>query len=111
MRIKFLPLFVIALCLLSLPLLAQEAAEPTAEISWPPPVYVLRGETSLRGTVNLADMTGYFIEYRALDEDLSAPDTRLTGCPLPCPPQSRSWMTCWAPGTPAGSLTGCTSCA
>ncbi len=77
MRIKFLPLFVIALCLLSLPLLAQEAAEPTAEISWPPPVYVLRGEVPLRGTVNLADMIGYFIEYRALDEDLSAPASRL----------------------------------
>jgi uncharacterized protein YraI len=76
MRIKFLPLFVIALCLLSLPLLAQEVAEPTAEINWPPPVYVLRGEASLRGTVNLADMTGYFIEYRALDEDLSAPEAR-----------------------------------
>ncbi len=76
MRIQFLPLFVIALCLLALPLLAQEVAEPTAEINWPPPVYVLRGETSLRGTVNLAEMTGYFIEYRALDEDLSAPDTR-----------------------------------
>ena len=77
MRIKFLPLFVIALCLLSLPLLAQEVAEPTAEINWPPPVYVLRGEASLRGTVNLAGMTGYFIEYRALDEDLSAPASRL----------------------------------
>ena len=76
MRIKLFPLFVIALCLLSLPLLAQEAAEPTAEISWPPPVYVLSGEASLRGTVNLADMTGYFIEYRALDEDLSAPESR-----------------------------------
>ena len=76
MRIKFLPLFVIALCLLSLPLLAQEVAEPKAEISWPPPVYVLRGEVSLRGTVNLAGVTGYFIEFRALDEDFTAPDTR-----------------------------------
>ena len=111
MRIKFLPLFVIALCLLSLPLLAQEATEPTAEINWPPPVYVLRGEVPLRGTVNLADMTGYFIEYRALDEDLSAPESRAVAARNPALQQSWSWMTCWAPGTPAGSLTGCTSCA
>ena len=76
MRIKLFPLFVIALCLLSLPLLAQEVTEPKAEISWPPPVYVLRGEVSLRGTVNLAGVTGYFIEFRALDEDFTAPDTR-----------------------------------
>ncbi len=76
MRCKFLPMFMIALFLLSLPLLAQEMAEPTAEFSWPPPVYVLRGEVSLPGTVNLAGMAGYFIEYRPLDEDLTAPATR-----------------------------------
>ncbi|MCY4022340.1 MAG: SH3 domain-containing protein [Anaerolineaceae bacterium] len=76
MRSKLISLFVVVLCLLALPVAAQEAEEPTAEISWPPPVYVLRGEVSLLGSVNLPDMTGFFIEYRALDDDLSAPDTR-----------------------------------
>ena len=51
-------------------------AEPTAEFSWPPPVYVLQGKVSLLGTANLAGMAGYFIEYRALDEDLTVPATR-----------------------------------
>ena len=76
MRSKLISLFVVVLCLLALPVAAQEAEEPTAEISWPPPVYVLRGEVSLLGSVNLPGMTGFFIEYRALDDDLSAPDTR-----------------------------------
>ncbi|MCY3907796.1 MAG: SH3 domain-containing protein [Anaerolineaceae bacterium] len=76
MRSKLISLFVVVLCLLALPVAAQEAEEPTAEISWPPPVYVLRGEVSLLGSVNLPGMAGFFIEYRALDDDLSAPDTR-----------------------------------
>ena len=76
MRSKLISLFVVVLCLLTLPVVAQEAEEPGAEISWPPAVYVLRGEVSLRGTVNLPGMGAYFIEYRGLDDDLSAPDTR-----------------------------------
>lgn len=68
--------FVIALCLLALPAMAQEMEEPTAEINWPPPVYLLRGEVSLRGTANLPGMTSYYIEYRALDDDLTAPESR-----------------------------------
>ncbi|MCY4525061.1 MAG: SH3 domain-containing protein [Anaerolineaceae bacterium] len=76
MRSKLISLFVVVLCLLVLPVAAQEVEEPGAEITWPPPVYVLRGEVSIRGTVNLPDITGFFIEYRALDDDLGAPDTR-----------------------------------
>lgn len=76
MRSKIISLFALALCLLVLPVAAQEAEQPTAEIAWPPPVYVLRGEVSLRGSANLPGMSGFFIEYRALDDDLSAPDTR-----------------------------------
>ncbi|MCE2488462.1 MAG: SH3 domain-containing protein [Anaerolineae bacterium] len=76
MRSKLISMFAVVLCLLVLPVVAQEAEEPTAEITWPPAVYVLRGEVSLRGTVNLPDMTSFFIEYRALDDDLGAPDSR-----------------------------------
>ena len=77
MRSISFSLFAIALCLLVLlPVMAQETDEPRAEISWPPPVYVLRGEVSLRGTVNLPGMSSYYIEVRALDDDLGAPEGR-----------------------------------
>lgn len=74
---KLIPLFVIALCLPAASLAAQGTDGTLAEIHWPPPVYVLRGEVALRGTVNLTGMSVYFIEYRALDEDLTAPASRL----------------------------------
>ena len=76
MRSKPFLMLVTVLCLLTLPALAQEEAGPQAEINWPPPVYVLRGEVSLRGTVNLPGMTAFYIEYRALDDDLTAPASR-----------------------------------
>lgn len=47
---------------------------PNANISWPPPVYVLRGQFTLRGSANLPNMTNYFIEFRKLNDDLSVPD-------------------------------------
>jgi hypothetical protein len=47
---------------------------PNANISWPPPVYVLRGEFTLRGSANLPNMTSYFIQFRPLAADLSVPD-------------------------------------
>lgn len=56
---------------------ADTTIDENALINWPPPIYTLRGEVELRGSANLADMTSYFIEYRALadtglalDEDL-----------------------------------------
>ena len=44
---------------------------PNANISWPPPVYVVRGQFQIRGTANLPNMTNYFIEFRPLNDDLS----------------------------------------
>lgn len=56
---------------------ADTVIDANAAISWPPPIYTLRGEVEFRGSANLATMTSYFIEYRALadtglplDEDL-----------------------------------------
>ena len=50
--------------------IAQEfTVDPGANFSWPPPVYVLRGEFTLRGTANLPNMANYFIEYRRLNDD------------------------------------------
>lgn len=45
--------------------------DPNANLSWPPPVYVLRGPTEIRGTANLPEMVTYFLEFRALNDDLS----------------------------------------
>jgi len=49
---------------------AQDDAEPRAEIVWPPPVYVLRGEVEILGSANLPNMRSYFISYRPLGDDL-----------------------------------------
>lgn len=51
--------------------------DPNGNISFPPPVYVLRGQVEVRGSANLANMTGYFIEYRELNADLMADEDSL----------------------------------
>ncbi len=55
---------------------AQEntPVNPNAMITWPPPVYVVSGEFVIRGSANLPNMTNYFIEYRALNEDQTIPN-------------------------------------
>lgn len=40
--------------------------DPALNISFPPPVYVLSGTVEVRGSVNLAGMSNYFIEFRPL---------------------------------------------
>lgn len=49
----------------------DDEINPDANISWPPPVYLLRGEVEIYGTANLPDMTNYFLEFRPI-EALSA---------------------------------------
>lgn len=39
---------------------------PNANISFPPPVYFLRGEMQIYGSANLPGMANYFLEYRPL---------------------------------------------
>jgi uncharacterized protein YgiM (DUF1202 family) len=82
---KKFTLILITLLLLVAPTLAQDiqpapdaVVNPDFNISWPPPVYVLSEEIDLIGSVNLAGMTGYFIEYRPLavpasDTEVEAP--------------------------------------
>jgi hypothetical protein len=63
----------IMILLLAFPAGAQDfTVDPNAHITWPPPVFVLRGQFELRGTANLPNMTSYFIEYRPLNNDLTA---------------------------------------
>lgn len=83
MKIRRLLLTGLALALAAaIPVFAQVDVSPTptpdpnGNISWPPPVYVLRGEFEIRGTANLPDMVNYFIEFRPL-EDPIAPEEPL----------------------------------
>jgi hypothetical protein len=55
-------------------LVPTQAPPPNANISFPPPVYVLRGEFEIRGSANLPMLTNYFIEFRPLDGPLVASD-------------------------------------
>src|SRR5215471_1106826 len=65
-----LVLFVILV--LPLPGFAQgNPVNPNANISWPPPVYVLRGQFQIHGTANVPNMTQYFLEVHQLNDDLS----------------------------------------
>lgn len=50
--------------------LPTDDINPEANITWPPPVYTLRGEFEVRGTANLPEMTNFFLEYRPLGADL-----------------------------------------
>ncbi len=58
---------------------------PDAKISWPPPVYVLRGEVEVRGTANLANMSNYFLEFRPLNDDLTALADNVSWSPATLP--------------------------
>ncbi len=69
--------FLLLVCVM-LPLSAQAqdfTVDPNANISWPPPVYVLSGAFELRGTANLPNQISYFLEYRQLNDDLTARET------------------------------------
>lgn len=48
-----------------------QPVNPNANISWPPPVYILHGQFQIRGTANLPNMSNYFIEFRPLNADLT----------------------------------------
>ncbi len=46
-------------------------SDPNANITWPPPIYVLSGEFTVRGTANMPNMTSYFLEFRPLNADFT----------------------------------------
>lgn len=53
--------------------------DPNANITWPPPVYVLRGEVDIYGTAAVPEMSNYFIEFRPLEfEDDAETDATAT---------------------------------
>lgn len=64
-----------------------QAIDPNANISWPPPVYVLRGEYTIRGSANLPNMTNWYLEFQALPTDGTAPPND-TWTPVTLPTRS-----------------------
>jgi formylglycine-generating enzyme required for sulfatase activity len=62
-----------------------QGPDPNANISWPLPVYVVRGQVEIRGTANLADQTGYFIEFVALPDGVNTPDESAAWFPATLP--------------------------
>ena len=66
---------------------SDEDVDPNVNITWPPPVYVLRGEFDVRGTANVDNMSSYFIEFRPLTEDLTPAEDSVPWIPaiLPSP--------------------------
>lgn len=56
---------------------AQSApnSNPNVVISFPPAVYVVRGMVEVRGTVNLPNLSNYFLEVRPIDPTTLRPAT------------------------------------
>ncbi|MCC6613319.1 MAG: SH3 domain-containing protein [Anaerolineae bacterium] len=83
-RSRLMTLVTVALLLLLALAAHAQDVNPDANISWPPPVYVLRGQVEIRGTVDVANMTSYFLEFRALGDNLE-PDEDLPPEPATLP--------------------------
>ena len=87
MRARF-PGFLIIVMLLLVPLaLGQDGnsmiephdemmVNPDINISFPPPVYVVRDSIDIRGTVNLPSVLSYFVEFRPLLIDMMDSDVQ-----------------------------------
>jgi uncharacterized protein YgiM (DUF1202 family) len=92
-RTKPLLIGMLILMLMSMGLTAQaqtatptlEPVNPNANVSWPPPVYVLRGQFTLRGSANLPNMSNYFIEFRPLNPDATVADEDALWTPATLP--------------------------
>ncbi len=67
--------------------LPEEAVDPNLQISWPPPIYTLRGPVEIRGTVNVANVSSYFLEFRPLNPDFTVADIDLPWSPATLPAQ------------------------
>lgn len=89
----FFLLALVMLLTLAFTVQAQEASptptpvNPNANISWPPAVYVLRGEFTVRGSANLPNMQTYFLEFRPLNPDLTPADDAVLWFPVTVPQQ------------------------
>ncbi len=84
LRVRWIVLLALAVSLLvATGAFAQDEPDPNAAITWPPPVYLLRGAVEIRGSANLPNMTNYFLEFRELNDTLEAEDTPPIPATLP----------------------------
>ncbi len=92
MKRRLLWLSLILVLVLPATVFAQSAPatppNPNAQIIWPPPVYVVRGQFQIWGTANLPNMTNYFIEFRPLNNDLTPQGTNDVWFPAILPSQA-----------------------
>ncbi len=51
---------------------AQDSGDPTVQIAFPPPVFVLSGQAQIAGTANAAGQVNYFIEYQPIADNFQA---------------------------------------
>lgn len=81
MKARFPGFLIIVMLLLAAPALSQDGnnviepyddmmVNPDVNISFPPPVYVVRDSIDIRGTVNLPDILSFFVEFRPLVVDM-----------------------------------------
>ncbi|MBK8024486.1 MAG: hypothetical protein IPK19_24425 [Chloroflexi bacterium] len=72
---RLVMLVLLALALTTGGVLAQEVAGhvETLDITWPPPVTEVWGVGDVLGTANVPNMVYYYLEYKALNDDLSEP--------------------------------------
>lgn len=84
-RLLLLILLITATAVVSAQSIAPTEVNPDANITWPPPVYVLRGEVTVRGTANVTGMNAFFLEYRPLNEDLTPQDEDVAWLPATLP--------------------------
>ncbi|MCU0499531.1 MAG: hypothetical protein MUF87_19450 [Anaerolineae bacterium] len=64
---------------------AQTTTNSDATISFPPPVYVVRGEFEVRGSADVPNMSNYFLEFRPLNDDLTAQGDDIAWIPATLP--------------------------
>jgi hypothetical protein len=89
LRARSLLIVGLSLLLFTAPALAQTTGQinPNATISWPPPVYVVSGVFTIRGSANLPNMSNYFIEYSLVPEfdPAAVPNAPVTWFPATLP--------------------------
>ena len=101
MRARILGFLIVAMLMLIPLALGQDGAsliEPTddtmvnpdANISFPPPVYVVRDSVDIRGTVNLPSILSYFVEFRPLVIDMMDTEEQEDGQWIPATRPQRS---------------------
>ncbi len=87
MRARFPGFLIIIMLLLVPPALGQDGdsvidpydemmVNPDVNISFPPPVYVVRDSIDIRGTVNLPNILSFFVEFRPLVVDMMDSDVQ-----------------------------------